>query len=72
MLDGFAASFGSDAPAFFFVQDDDWRWMLPLQTAPPRYFVVRQQRVGSREVLLVANEAGKKLLDRRVKGAALS
>lgn len=72
VLDGFAASLGSEAPAFFFVQDDDWRWMLPLQTTPPRYFVVRQQRVGSREVLLVANEAGKKLLERRVRGATLS
>lgn len=72
VIDAFATTFSADDPAFFFVMDEDWRWLLPLHTQPPPYHVVRAQRVGSREVLLIANEAGKRLLDRKLKGAALS
>lgn len=63
-LDDFAAKFSTFEPSFFFVQDDDWRWILPMQSKPPAYHVVQQQRVGSREVLLIANDAGEALLAR--------
>lgn len=72
VLDGFAATFGGDSPAFMFVQDDDWRWLLPLFSQLPKVEIVRQQRVGSREVLLIANEQGKALLARHLTPAALS
>lgn len=71
-VERFSDAFNGDGPAYFFVQDEDWRWFLPLLPQQPEIHVVREQRVGSREVLLIANTAGKALLDRRLRGSALS
>jgi len=60
-IDAFAGRFAAPEPAFLFVQDEDWRWLLPLHGSPPEYHVIRHDRVGSREVLLLANAAGEAL-----------
>jgi len=57
-IDEFAAQFANAGPAFMFVQDEDWRWLLPLHSQPPDYAVVQHRAVGSRDVLLLANRAG--------------
>ncbi len=57
-LDEFVATFGGPEPAFMFVQDEDWRWMLPLLTTAPSFAILKHEPVGSRYVLLFANAAG--------------
>lgn len=60
-IDAFAALFSAPEPAFVFVQEEDWRWLLPLFTTVPSYHVVRHQEVGRREVLLLGNDAAMRL-----------
>lgn len=60
-LDAYVATFSGPEPAFMFVQDEDWRWMLPLLSTAPRFTILQHTPVGSRYVLLFANEAGAKL-----------
>jgi hypothetical protein len=54
--------FNSPEPAFAFIQDEDWRWILPLSDPPPPLHVVRHENVGRRYVLLLANKAAMDLL----------
>lgn len=56
-IDAFAQKFSQEQPAFMFVQDEDWRWLLPLFTKVPEYLVIEHRNVGSREVLLLGNKA---------------
>ena len=63
-IDTYLDEFGGETPAFMYVQDEDWRWLLPLATNPPKVYVIGHDQVSSREVLLLANPAGKTLLDR--------
>lgn len=58
----FSHKFASGPPAFLFVQERDWRWLLPLYTAFAPMKVVKHKSVGQRSVLLIANEAGAQLL----------
>ncbi len=57
-VDEFAARFEGPAPAFLFVEEEQWRWLLPIHPAMAHYKIVRRGAVGSRSVLLVANESG--------------
>ncbi len=61
-LDAFAAKISTPEPAFLFVMENDWRWMLPLQANPPEYTVIRHDAVGRRGLMLLANPAAVKLL----------
>lgn len=56
-IDAFAQRFGMARPALLFVQDEDWRWIYPLHRNPPEYHVIIHRTVGSRHVLLLANQA---------------
>lgn len=58
----FAVQFEQPTPAFMFVQQQDWRWLLPLHPAFRTYPVVIDRSVGSRDMLLIANKAGVKEL----------
>lgn len=60
-IDAFAALFAAPDPAFVFVQEEDWRWLVPLFTTVPAYHVVQHREVGRREVLLLANDAAMRL-----------
>jgi 4-amino-4-deoxy-L-arabinose transferase-like glycosyltransferase len=57
-IDTFAKRFEEPGPAFMFVQEQDWRWITALHTAPLPYTVVRHESVGRRTVLLLANPEG--------------
>ena len=61
-LDAFAAKVSTAEPAFWFVMENDWHWMLALQTTPPEYSVIRHDGVGRRSLMLMANPAAMKLL----------
>jgi len=63
-IDAFARRFAASRPALLFVQDEDWRWIYPLHRDPPEYHDVRHRTVGSRNVLLLANQAAWQLLRR--------
>ncbi len=68
-LDAFAAKLSTAEPAFWFVMENDWRWMLPLQTNPVQYTVVRHDPVGRRSLMLMANPAAMKLLGKAQQAA---
>jgi 4-amino-4-deoxy-L-arabinose transferase-like glycosyltransferase len=55
-IDLFLEEFVDDRPAFMYVQDEDWRWILPLANEPPALHVIGHEQVGSREVLLLGND----------------
>lgn len=57
-LQEFAAEFEEPSPAFLFVQEDDWRWMLAFHPPLRKHHIIRHQRVGRRTVLLIANAEG--------------
>jgi 4-amino-4-deoxy-L-arabinose transferase-like glycosyltransferase len=61
-LEKFRLELSSPTPAFFFVQEEDWRWILPLEPTFRHLKVIREQQVGSRKVLLIANNAGAGLI----------
>ncbi len=63
----FAVDFGGPEPAFMFVQTQDWRWLLTFAPKLGRFPVVGYESVGSRQVLLIANESGAALLDKPTK-----
>jgi len=50
-------------PGFILVQDRDWRWVIALHPDARALSIPRKGAVGSREVLLVANAAARKLLE---------
>lgn len=60
-IDEFDAAFRADTPAYMFVQDEDWRWLLALHSVPPAHTILRHEPVGRRNVLLFANDAGARL-----------
>jgi len=62
-VDAFATDFADTKPAFLFVRDEDWRWLLPMHSKLPEYQMIRHEHVGSREVLLLANTAGYEALE---------
>ncbi len=63
-LDAFAAKsqqfvddFSQGTAAFAFIQEDDWKWLLPFVMHPDRVHVVASEPVGTRSMLLIANNA---------------
>lgn len=57
-LHAFATEFGEGPPAFLYAQEQDWRWILALLPAARAWPVLDLRDVGSRRVLLIANDAG--------------
>lgn len=58
----FRVNLGGPEPAFLFVQAQDWRWLLTFDPALRALPVIGHESVGSRQVLLVCNKAGSRLL----------
>jgi hypothetical protein len=52
----FAAEFTQPGPAFAYVQEQDWKWLLPLLPQRKQFVVIAQEGVGKRTMLLLANE----------------
>ena len=61
-IDEVLARFNAPGPALFIVQEEDWRWILPMNKTFLGYSLVRKGSVGSREVLLMANREGAALV----------
>ncbi len=60
----FLDAFESDASAFLFVMENDWRWILAIHPIACAYPIVRSEQVGRRYVLLIANKAGAACLEK--------
>lgn len=65
----FAVDFSGPEPAFMYVLSRDWRWLLTFAPAMRDLTVADCEAVGSRQVLLIANDAGRRLLDGSARGA---
>jgi len=61
-VEAFARGFGEPAPAFLFVQREDWKWLHPLFPPSVQCALVAARQVGSRNMLLMANASGAELL----------
>lgn len=61
--DAFFNVFGSEKPAYLYVQEYDWRWIYAVHPDIQGAAVISRDAVGSRDVLLVANPAGAALLN---------
>jgi hypothetical protein len=59
----FFARLTGPAPAFAFVQEEDWRWLVPLYPGDIPATILVDRPVGSRHVLLLANGAAVALLN---------
>ena len=44
------------------VEEPTWRWMSAISPNPPPFDVLEVKRIGSREVILIANPTGKDLM----------
>lgn len=58
----FAKEFEHTMPAFVFIQEEDWKWLLPLFPDLAKHPIISRQAVGRREMLLIANQAGAALV----------
>lgn len=58
----FFALLKEPAPAFAFIQEEDWRWLLPLYPGEIPATILVDRPVGSRHVLLLANDAAAALV----------
>lgn len=57
-LTEFSTRLQEDTPAFFFVQGEDWRWIVPLLPESLALHVLVHRAVGRDDALLIANSAG--------------
>lgn len=53
----FFALLNEKTPAFTFIQEEDWRWLVPLYPGEIPATVLVDRLVGSRHALLLANDA---------------
>lgn len=58
----FEHAFHAPGQAFMFIPEGDWRYLIPLLDDMAGYTLVRHQSVGSRTVMLIANEPGAALI----------
>lgn len=63
-VDRFMETFMGPEPAFAFVEEDEWRWIVPLYENKLSVHLIAERRVGSRHVLLLANRAASALAPR--------
>lgn len=61
-LERLFSSMKSPQPAFIMVLQQDWRWIVALQPEARDLEVLTENNVGSREVLLLANESAAALV----------
>lgn len=58
----FFASIHAGTPAFYFIEQADWRWLLALNPDIRKLDCIHTMRVGRRNVMLFANEAAASML----------
>lgn len=62
-ITGFFTLLNEDTPAFAFIQEEDWRWLVPLYPGEIPATILVDRLVGSRHALLLANDAGVALVN---------
>ncbi|MCK5863291.1 MAG: glycosyltransferase family 39 protein [Candidatus Hydrogenedentes bacterium] len=62
LLENLSEAMDGASPAFIIVQEGDWRWVLALCPSYRELHIIKDQNVGSRHVLLVANQSAHALL----------
>jgi 4-amino-4-deoxy-L-arabinose transferase-like glycosyltransferase len=62
-ITGFFMLLNKDTPAFAFIQEEDWRWLVPLYPGDIPATILVDHLVGSRHALLLANDAGVALVN---------
>lgn len=62
-ITGFFMLLNKDTPAFAFIQEEDWRWLVPLYPGDIPATILVDRLVGSRHALLLANDAGVALVN---------
>jgi hypothetical protein len=62
-ITGFFMLLNKDTPAFAFIQEEDWRWLVPLYPGEIPATILVDRLVGSRHALLLANDAGVALVN---------
>lgn len=58
----FFDSIHAETPAFYFIEQADWRWLLALHPDTRNLDCIHTMRVGRRKVMLFANEAAESML----------
>lgn len=58
----FEQEFVGEKPAFLFIQEQDRKWLLPLFPNLAQLPIIGQDSVGRRDMLLISNDAGARLL----------
>jgi 4-amino-4-deoxy-L-arabinose transferase-like glycosyltransferase len=61
-LKDFEDELSQPGPAFVFVQQQNWPWLLALHPSLRKFHVLDQEPVGSRRVLIVGNDEGATIL----------
>ncbi len=61
-MSDFEQEFSGSTPAFVFIQEQDWKWLLPIYPALAQLPIIKQEAVGQRDMLLISNEAGARLV----------
>lgn len=64
-IDAYATEFLGGSPAFMFVQNEDWPWLIALCPQLNQTRFIHGDAVGRRDVLLLSNEAGAALVPPR-------
>lgn len=59
----FFTRFKEGTPAFVFIQEEDWRWLVPLYPGDIPVTIIVDRQVGSRDALLLANDAASALVN---------
>ena len=61
-IQAFSREFAQETPAFFFIQEEDWKWFIAMQDTTVPFQIIQQDNVGRRKLLLVANPSAIRLL----------
>ncbi len=62
LLDDLLRAMDGDTPTFIITQERDWRWVLALCPSARDLPVVKDENVGSRHVLLIADPTARRLM----------
>jgi 4-amino-4-deoxy-L-arabinose transferase-like glycosyltransferase len=70
LLDDLLGAMESDMPTFIMTQEQDWRWVVALCPRARDLTILKDPKVGSRHVLLIANPSARYVIDGRISESA--
>lgn len=66
LLDDLLRVVEGDTPTFIITQERDWRWVLALCPRARDLAIVKDENVGNRHVLLIANPSAQRIMARNI------